>query len=47
MSDLIALTGLRVRGHHGVFPEERRDGQEFIVGSHMRARDILARVEGL
>lgn len=31
MSDLIALTGLRVRGHHGVFPEERRDGQEFIV----------------
>ena len=31
MSDLIALTGLRVRGHHGVLPEERRDGQEFVV----------------
>jgi dihydroneopterin aldolase len=31
MSDLIALTGLRVRGHHGVLPQERRDGQEFVV----------------
>jgi dihydroneopterin aldolase len=31
MSDLIALRGLRVRGHHGVLPEERRDGQEFVV----------------
>lgn len=31
MSDLIALTGLRVRGHHGVLAEERRDGQEFVV----------------
>lgn len=31
MSDLIILTGIRGRGHHGVFPEERRDGQEFIV----------------
>lgn len=31
MSDLISLTGLRVRGHHGVLPEERRDGQEFVV----------------
>jgi dihydroneopterin aldolase len=31
MSDQIALTGLRVRGHHGVLPEERRDGQEFVV----------------
>ena len=31
MSDLIALTGLRVRGHHGVLPEERRDGQDFVV----------------
>ncbi|MGB8650097.1 MAG: dihydroneopterin aldolase [Mycobacteriales bacterium] len=31
MSDRIALTGLRVRGHHGVLPEERRDGQEFVV----------------
>jgi dihydroneopterin aldolase len=31
MSDLIALTGLRVRGHHGVLSEERRDGQDFVV----------------
>ena len=31
MSDRIALTGLRVRGHHGVLPEERRDGQDFLV----------------
>ncbi len=29
--DRIALTGLRVRGFHGVFPQERRDGQEFVV----------------
>ena len=31
MSDRITLTGLRVRGHHGVLPEERRDGQDFVV----------------
>ena len=31
MSDRIALTGLRVRGWHGVLPEERRDGQDFVV----------------
>ena len=31
MSDEIALTGLRVRGHHGVFEHERRDGQDFVV----------------
>jgi dihydroneopterin aldolase len=31
MSDRIALTGLRVRGFHGVYPQERRDGQDFIV----------------
>lgn len=30
-SDRMTLTGLRARGHHGVLPEERRDGQEFIV----------------
>jgi dihydroneopterin aldolase len=28
---VIALTGLRVRGHHGVFDHERRDGQDFVV----------------
>jgi 7,8-dihydroneopterin aldolase/epimerase/oxygenase len=31
MNDRIELTGLRVRGHHGVFPAERRDGQDFVV----------------
>ena len=30
-SDRLALTGLRVRGFHGVLPEERRDGQDFVV----------------
>jgi dihydroneopterin aldolase len=30
-SDRITLTGLRVRGHHGVFEHERRDGQDFVV----------------
>jgi len=29
--DRIVLRGLRVRGHHGVFEEERRIGQEFVV----------------
>ncbi len=31
MTDRITLTGLRVRGFHGVLPEERRDGQDFVV----------------
>jgi dihydroneopterin aldolase len=31
MSDRITLSGLRVRGFHGVLPEERRDGQDFVV----------------
>lgn len=30
-TDRIELRGLRVRGHHGVFDFERRDGQEFVV----------------
>lgn len=29
--DEIALTGLTVFGHHGVFDFERRDGQEFTI----------------
>jgi dihydroneopterin aldolase len=29
--DEIRLTGVRARGHHGVFDHERRDGQEFVV----------------
>lgn len=31
MTDRITLTGLRVRGRHGVFEHERRDGQDFFV----------------
>lgn len=30
-ADRILLTGLTVRGHHGVFDFERRDGQDFVV----------------
>jgi dihydroneopterin aldolase len=29
--DRITLRGLSVRGHHGVFPHERADGQTFVV----------------
>ena len=31
MSDRISLTGLRARGHHGVYDFERADGQDFVV----------------
>ena len=31
MTDRIELRGLSVRGNHGVFDHERRDGQDFIV----------------
>jgi len=31
MADRIELRGLTVRGNHGVFDFERRDGQDFIV----------------
>ena len=31
MTDLISLTGLRGYGYHGVYEDERRDGQEFVV----------------
>ena len=31
MADRIALDGLRVRGNHGVYEHEKRDGQEFGV----------------
>jgi dihydroneopterin aldolase len=30
-TDRIALRGLTVRGYHGVFDFERRDGQDFVV----------------
>jgi dihydroneopterin aldolase len=31
MRDLIILRGLKARGFHGVYPQERAEGQEFIV----------------
>ncbi|KAA0917926.1 dihydroneopterin aldolase [Dietzia sp. ANT_WB102] len=31
MADRIELRGLRVRGTHGVFEHEKRDGQDFLV----------------
>ena len=31
MADRITLTGLRVRGRHGVYDHEKRDGQDFLV----------------
>ena len=31
MADRIALSGLKVRGYHGVYEHERRDGQDFVV----------------
>ncbi|WAX78734.1 dihydroneopterin aldolase [Streptomyces sp. KMM 9044] len=29
--DRVALHGLKARGHHGVFPKEREEGQTFVV----------------
>ncbi|WP_170837787.1 dihydroneopterin aldolase [Streptomyces sp. TP-A0874] len=29
--DRVALRGLRARGHHGVLPQEREEGQTFVV----------------
>jgi dihydroneopterin aldolase len=34
-TDRIVLTGLRVRGFHGVRNEERRDGQDFVVDADL------------
>ena len=31
MTDRIELLGLRATGFHGVLPDERREGQEFVV----------------
>ncbi len=42
MADVIRLTGLRVRGHHGVFAHERRDGQEFVVDAELEVPTAAA-----
>lgn len=31
MADRITLTGLELFGYHGVFPDEKREGQRFVV----------------
>jgi dihydroneopterin aldolase len=31
VTDEIAILGLRAFGHHGVFDDEKRDGQEFVI----------------
>jgi dihydroneopterin aldolase len=36
--DRITLTGLRAFAHHGVFAQERREGQEFVI-------DVTAHLE--
>jgi 7,8-dihydroneopterin aldolase/epimerase/oxygenase len=33
--DRVALHGLRARGHHGVLPREREEGQTFVVDVDM------------
>ena len=33
--DRITLTGVRAVGYHGVYPEEKRDGQEFVVDASL------------
>lgn len=33
--DRIVLTGLRVRGFHGVLAHERRDGQDFVIDAEL------------
>jgi dihydroneopterin aldolase len=42
VSDAIELTGLRVRGRHGVFEHERRDGQTFLVDVRLEFDTALA-----
>lgn len=48
MTDRISLTGLRVRGRHGVLEHERRDGQEFVIDLTVWAdTDKAARTDDL
>lgn len=37
MTDLITIEGIEAFGYHGVFPEERREGQTFIVDVEIHA----------
>lgn len=40
--DRITLTGLVVRGFHGVFDHERRDGQDFLVDAELETSHVAA-----
>ena len=42
--DRITLTGVRAVGFHGVYPDEKRDGQEFVVDAvvHLDVRAAAA-----
>jgi dihydroneopterin aldolase len=42
VGDRIVLTGLRVRGHHGVLPQERRDGQDFLIDATLELDTTVA-----
>jgi dihydroneopterin aldolase len=41
-ADRIVLRGLRVRGYHGVFEHERRDGQDFVVDAALEVDTAAA-----
>ena len=45
-ADRILLTGLRVRGHHGVLPHEAQLGQVFVVDLEL-AVDLAPNPEGV
>lgn len=53
MADRIVLRGLRVRGFHGVLPEERAAGQMFVIDAELsvdvsaaaRSDDLAATVD--
>lgn len=40
--DRITLTGLAVRGFHGVFDHERRDGQDFVIDAELETSHAAA-----
>ncbi|RAF61867.1 2-amino-4-hydroxy-6-hydroxymethyldihydropteridine pyrophosphokinase, partial [Burkholderia multivorans] len=42
MPDRIALRGLTVRGNHGVFDFEKRDGQDFVIDVTLHASTAAA-----
>ena len=42
MADRVRLTGLQVRGFHGVFEHERQDGQDFVVDAELELSTAAA-----